>query len=214
MKYYNFGFVERMKVEKTRGVKRTLEYVLGFLENERKERGRGRVVGSISKMNGEKKSGPLEGSGGRRLDKLMRHLDEFGLRRSKGQRGLHAAMVGTMLAKIFEGESDAGMKAAMAKHGIKSSNQQLMCITPRRFGKTTAVAMFCAALAVSVPGVVISIFSTARRASSLLLQQIKGLLQRLPGAASKIVSSNVETIMLRDGIHNSKISSYPGQAKT
>lgn len=150
MKYYNFGFVERMKVEKTRGVKRTLEYVLGFLENERKERGRGRVVGSISKMNGEKKSGPLEGSGGRRLDKLMRHLDEFGLRRSKGQRGLHAAMVGTMLAKIFEGESDAGMKAAMAKHGIKSSNQQLMCITPRRFGKTTAVAMFCAALTCGV----------------------------------------------------------------
>ena len=95
-----------MEVEKRRGVKRTLEYVLGFLDKERKERGRGRVVGSISKMNGEKKSGPLEGSGGRRLDKLMRHLDEFGLRRSKGQRGLHAAMVGTIMAKIFEGESE------------------------------------------------------------------------------------------------------------
>lgn len=197
-----------------RGIKRGMEYVLNFLDREIIEKGKGRVMGSISKLDEETKSGTVKGSAGRRLDRLMRHLDEFGLRRSKGQRGLHAAMVGTMLAKIFEGESDAAMKAAMAKHGIKSSNQQLMCITPRRFGKTTAVAMFCAALSVSVPGVVISIFSTARRASSLLLQQIKSLLQRLPGAASKIVSSNVETIMLRDGIHNSKISSYPGQAKT
>ncbi len=203
-----------MKVAERRGIKRRMEYVLDFLDRERIEKGRGRVVGSISNMEAEAKSGAVMGSAARRLDKLMRHLDEFGLRRSKGQRGLHTAMVGKMLAKVFEGESDAAMKAAMAKHGIKSSNQQLMCITPRRFGKTTAVAMFCAALAVSVPGVVISIFSTARRASSLLLQQIKGLLQRLPGAASKIVSSNVETIMLRDGIHNSKISSYPGQAKT
>ena len=197
-----------------RGIKRGMEYVLNFLDREIIEKGKGRVMGSISKMDEETKCGTVTGSAARRLDRLMRHLDEFGLTRSKGQRGLHAAMVGTMLAKIFEGESDAAMKAAMAKHGIKSSNQQLMCITPRRFGKTTAVAMFCAALSVSVPGVVISIFSTARRASSLLLQQIKSLLQRLPGAASKIVSSNVETIMLRDGIHNSKISSYPGQAKT
>ena len=38
-----------------------------------------------------------------------------------------------------------------------------MAITPRRFGKTTAVAMFCAAFALAVPGSVTAIFSTGRR---------------------------------------------------
>ena len=103
-----------MKELEKRGIKRGMEYVLNFLDREIIEKGRGRVMGSISKMDEETKCGTVTGSAARRLDRLMRHLDEFGLTRSKGQRGLHAAMVGTMLAKIFEGESDAAMKAAMA----------------------------------------------------------------------------------------------------
>ena len=195
-----------MALHDQRGVKRTLDHAIDFLERaQRKAVDRGGLNAASAVGKGRAKS---------RLDRLMRSLDGFGLVRSKGQRGLHTAMVGVMMTKIFEGESDAEMRTAMEKHKIDSNNQQLMCITPRRFGKTTAVAMFCAALAITVPGVVISIFSTARRASSLLLQQIKGFPQQIPGAAAKIASSNVETIVVRDGMSYSKISSYPGQAKT
>lgn len=91
---------------------------------------------------------------------------------------------------------------------------QFMAITPRRFGKTTAVAMFVAAFALAVPGTTTAIFSTGRRASNLLLQQVKGMLLCIPGADAKIVSSNVETIHLADGGNLSKISSFPGMART
>jgi hypothetical protein len=193
-----------MQTNKQLSVAGTLSYVTKFIEEAEVARARARAGRSAS----------VVGGATRRLDKLMHYLDNMGLQRSVGQRGLHVAMAGTMITRIFDGESDADMEMAMAKHDISSSRQQLMCITPRRFGKTTAVAMFCAALAVSVPGVVVSIFSTARRASSLLLQQIKSFIHAIPGASSKIVSSNVETIVLRDGSFRSKVSSYPGQAKT
>lgn len=74
--------------------------------------------------------------------------------------------------------------------------------------------MFVAAFALAVPGSVTAIFSTGRRASNLLLQQIKSMILCIPGAEAKIASSNVETIHLRDGAHLSKISSFPGMART
>ena len=107
------------------------------------------------------------------LAHLMSLLDSFEYKRSEVQKQLHRGMVGAILQKIFEFDSDAAMKMGMNRHRIDSSRQQFMAITPRRFGKTTAVSMFVAAFAVSVAGSVTAIFSTGRRASNLLLQQIK-----------------------------------------
>ena len=84
----------------------------------------------------------------------------------------------------------------------------------RRFGKTTAVSMFVAAFALCVPGSVTAIFSTGRRASNLLLQQIKAMVSCIPGAEKQIVSSNVETLVIQSGEKLSKISSFPGKART
>ena len=82
-------------------------------------------------------------------------------------------MTGAILQRIFHMESDAEVKVAMMHHKIKSDKQQFMAITPRRFGKTTAVAMSAAALALAVPGITVTIVSTGRRASNPLLQQVK-----------------------------------------
>jgi hypothetical protein len=152
--------------------------------------------------------------GASQLTEMFRLLDSFGMQRSKVQKQLHLGMTGAVLQRIFHVESDAEMRMAMTAHHIKSIKQQFMAITPRRFGKTTAVAMFVAALALAVPGITVAIFSTGRRASSLLLKQVKSLLLCIPGAESKLVSSNVETLHLSDGGLMSKISSYPGQART
>lgn len=149
------------------------------------------------------------------LGRLMELLDGFGMQRSRIQKQLHRGMAGSVVQRIFCNDSDANMRLGMFQHGIESSKQQFMAITPRRFGKTTAVAMFVAAFALAVPGSVTAIFSTGRRASSLLLQQIKAMITVIPGAASSIASSNVETITLNcghDGI--SKIPSFPGKART
>jgi hypothetical protein len=116
---------------------------------------------------------------------LCRLLDAFGLQRSRVQKQLHQGMIGSVVQRIFDGQSDAEMKLAMTRHKIGSCRQQFMAITPRRFGKTTAVAMFVSAFALAVPG-----------------------------TEAKIVSSNVETIVLQDGALQSKISSFPGKART
>ena len=75
--------------------------------------------------------------------------------------------------------------------------------------------MFVAAFALAVPGTVTAIFSTGRRASNLLLQQIKGMITVIPGAEAQIIASNVETISINGGGGLiSKISSFPGKART
>jgi hypothetical protein len=149
------------------------------------------------------------------LGELMRMLDSFGMQRSRIQKQLHRGMAGSIMQRMFCNDSDANMRLGMFQHGIESSKQQFMAITPRRFGKTTAVAMFVAAFALAVSGSVTAIFSTGRRASNLLLQQIKAMILAIPSAGTRIACSNVETITLDcgGGIF-SKISSFPGKART
>ena len=149
------------------------------------------------------------------LNEMMRLLDSFGMQRSRIQKQLHCGMTGSVLQRMFCSDSDANMRLGMFQHGISSSKQQFMAITPRRFGKTTAVAMFVAAFALAVSGSVTAIFSTSRRASNLLLQQIKAIIVAIPDAASRIACSNVETITIDCGGGTfSKISSFPGKART
>ena len=156
-----------------------------------------------------------ENSGSAQLTEMLRLLDCFGLKRSRVQKQLHLGMAGAVLQRIFCSDSDANMRVAMLQHNITSCRQQFMSITPRRFGKTTAVAMFVAAFALAIPGTTTAIFSTGRRASNLLLQQIKNMMTAIPGAADKIVASNVETITLDAGSNMfSKVSSFPGKART
>ena len=60
-----------------------------------------------------------------------------------------------------------------------------------------------------------AIFSTGRRASSKLLEQVLSLIMNLPGAEDRIMKSNQEMIWIRHSDNRvSKISSYPSCAKT
>ena len=102
----------------------------------------------------------------------------------------------------------------MQANGWDDLRQQVLCMTPRRFGKTTAVSMYVAAVAWHVPSEQ-AIFSTGRRASSKLLEQVLGLLRKLPGADDRIVKANQEMIWIsHPGGKLAKISSYPSCAKT
>ena len=77
-----------------------------------------------------------------------------------------------------------------------------------------AVSMYVAAMAWHVPSEQ-AIFSTGRRASSKLLEQVLSMLNKLPGAEERIVKSNQEMIWVsHPGGKIAKISSYPSCAKT
>jgi hypothetical protein len=59
--------------------------------------------------------------------------------------------------------------------------QQILCQTPRRFGKTTAVSMFCAAYEMTVPKSEQCIFSTGKRASDKLVENVANFIKMIPG---------------------------------
>ncbi len=78
----------------------------------------------------------------------------------------------------------------MKEFGIESSCQFFAALAPRRFGKSAAVAMFVAAYIVAVVGSNTAIFSTGKRASCWLLNDIKGYLESIPFANFVIERSN------------------------
>jgi len=144
---------------------------------------------------------------------MMRLLASFkvdGKPRNVNQVNLHIGMSGTVLQGMFRDSPEAEMKTAMKMHGLPSCNQLYAAIAPRRFGKSKAVSMFVAAFAVACPGTTTSIFSTGKRASELLLDGIKEYIEGVPNGGFSIVKSNTETLVLQDGRHRTKISSYPG----
>ena len=135
---------------------------------------------------------------------------------------------------------DVDLARVMKQNQWKSLKQQCLCMTPRRFGKTMSVGMFCSAYLYSVENCEIAIFSTGRRgkyiyvmftnhgtraritltyskASQKLLELINSLICKLPGGKERIIKYNQEVLNMTnfDGSYGqSKLSSYPSNAKT
>ena len=62
-------------------------------------------------------------------------------------------------------------------HGWDHLHQEVLVSTPRRFGKTISISMFSAALIYSCPDIKLSIYSTCKRISQMLLQNIQMFLR-------------------------------------
>lgn len=108
---------------------------------------------------------------------LEARLESFGYRRSLQQREFHDAFIRACLPHIYGLDYfDRHKRRILKRHGLKRMRSEVLCLTPRRFGKTTAVAMFAAAALLEIPDIVLAIFSTGSRASGGLMQQIVGLL--------------------------------------
>lgn len=148
---------------------------------------------------------------------LIRHTLEsgFDLQRSNTQKKFHESFLNACCRFLYSDDTNApDFTDIMEANGWDDLRQQVLCMTPRRFGKTTAVSMYVAAIAWHVPSEQ-AIFSTGRRASSKLLEQVLGLLRKLPGADDRIVKANQEMIWIsHPGGRLAKISSYPSCAKT
>lgn len=157
-----------------------------------------------------------------RLDvffKFMQRVDEKYMRRSLGQRDFHRNFLVACLPHVV-GES------AWSKHrhyylslfDEDSYKAEVLVTTPRRFGKTTAVAMFVAALMCCCPRMWVSIFSTGKRASKSLLVQIKEVISSVPTMEKRVISSNVEELWVQPvntttKKDQSRCYSYPSSVK-
>jgi hypothetical protein len=106
--------------------------------------------------------------GDRRFLKVMETLDMLHQERTELQKMWHYHMLCACLPHIYRKDWPGACRRVLKSLGVKEMKAEVMIMTPRRFGKTTAVAMLVAALLLSVPGIKISVISTGQRASGKL----------------------------------------------
>ena len=157
-----------------------------------------------------------ERHGDRRLAAIRNTLSRFEFKRSKMQRQFHESFLRAVAQHLYRDDHDVDFDDICKRNKWPDMKQQVLCLTPRRFGKTTAVAMFVAAFAWCVPRSVQSIFSTGRRASYKLLQLVRELLIEL-GEEDRVSNIKGKEDLYVTGTSPGdlrKISSYPGNPKT
>lgn len=156
--------------------------------------------------------------GDERLRIIRRSLDGFeGFPRSDAQRRFHVEFTNSLLPHIYGADFEKHRERLLRENGMARVQFETLVCTPRRFGKTTAVSMFCAVLLAVCPDMWISVFSTGQRASSSLLEQTAKFFRMLGadgvcrGSDDNIIKKNQEELWTR-GAHPAdvrKMFSYP-----
>lgn len=93
--------------------------------------------------------------------------------RSKEQRTFHVNFVNACLPHFYGADWSRHRSRVMQARGLAELDQLVVVSTPRRFGKTTAIAMLNAALLLFVPFMHVSVFSPGQRVSTELLRLSK-----------------------------------------
>jgi hypothetical protein len=153
-------------------------------------------------------------------DKYLRDvretLDSLGFVRTKAQVRFHEEFIKASIPHIYPGmEFEDHKEEILASNGMETLLTECLVCTPRRFGKTTACAMYCAALALCTPEAWISIFSTGQRASTMLLELTSKMIMNAPDGKSRILKKNTEQLYIRgDGPGDvRRIYSYPSSVQ-
>jgi len=108
-----------------------------------------------------------------RLVNIRHYLDHVkGYDRSEMQKQFHESFLQAVALHLYKDDPEVDMDKIMSMNEWPNLKQQVLCLTPRRFGKTTAVAMFVAAYFLSVEKAQLCIFSTGKRASDGMLDKI------------------------------------------
>lgn len=155
-------------------------------------------------------------TGRERLSMLRTALDSFGVDRSDMQKLFHEDMIGACARLIFKDDLESELDDLLLELGVEELHSEFMAITPRRFGKTYAVAMFVVGMMFAVEGLEQAIFSTGRRASQKLLELIYRFLCKIPNMRESIIKHNVETIWIRGPNGDQdvrKVFSYPSNVR-
>lgn len=134
------------------------------------------------------------------LEALERALDSFeGFPRSDTQKDFHKAMVNASLPHIYgDAEWESVRERVLHQRGLDTVLYEMLICSPRRFGKTTSVSMYCAAMLVHCPDTWISVFSTGQRASTLLLDQCAKFTKLLlVNSLDRVAKHNQENLFIK-----------------
>jgi hypothetical protein len=175
---------------------------------------------SVAERAAAKKNTTRAVAGGDEVLKRIQHcyetIDRTPYKRSVQQTRFTQAFVQASLRVIYRYDFHTNAARLLKRFKLKELRQEVLIASPRRSGKTTAVSMFGAVAAFSMPGVEISIFSTGRRASKKLLGGIIKFLGMLPGGVQMINKNSEETVTLVNPLDSSDvrtINSYPSKVR-
>lgn len=164
---------------------------------------------------GEVSAAAREPKGVQRIRSIRRTLNAMGLQRSEVQKQFHEAFIQCCAQHLFC-DDQVDMGKIMSTYNWKHIKQSCLTLTPRRFGKTTSVAMYVGAYALCVPNSETCVFSTGKRASTKMLELIASLVIAAPGGAERIIKQNAEQLWVAGNgpADVRKISSYPSAVST
>ena len=147
----------------------------------------------------------------RSLHTLLQRIDNNGFERSDHQLKFHNAFEQACARIIYKEEFPVHRSAICKLNGWDTPNGEVLISTPRRFGKTFAVAQFCACLALASKQEIV-IFSPGRRASRSILVRIQEFVQTV-GLAANVLEFNQEQLKLQtvDGGYTSSVRSFPSK---
>lgn len=157
-------------------------------------------------------SGKRKNAGYRRMQKIKHMLNNMLYKgkkviRSPSQITFHNGMLQACLPKIFADDWAESAVRVLEELGQETIKYEVMIQSPRRFGKTWSIAMFCTALLLCCPGIKLAIFSTGKRASSTLLETILEFMEGIPDAKERVCKQTEEQLYvalvpLPDGVSN------------
>jgi hypothetical protein len=159
-----------------------------------------------------------------RLREALNALDRCGWKRSYHQRQFHEDYLRACARVFFKTETPGSFERAHKRileiNGWDSLQQEVLISTPRRFGKTISISLFCAALMFACPACECSIYSTCKRISQKLLRNVCKFLDliysEMKVAPYRVVRKNQEELQITgpEGPSDLRvISSYPSKVR-
>ena len=160
-----------------------------------------------------------------RLREALNALDRCGWKRSFHQRQFHEDYLRACARVFFKTEPPGSFERAHKRileiNGWDSLQQEVLISTPRRFGKTISISLFCAALMFACPSCEFSIYSTCKRISQKLLRNVCKFLDliyvEMKVAPYRVIRANQEELQVTgpEGPADTRvISSYPSKVTT
>jgi len=152
----------------------------------------------------------------REMQRSLEKLDNCGWLRTEHQVMFHRVFINACLRKFMGNDFFQYANELRAEFDLNDTRNFTLLLTPRRFGKTTSVAMFAATALYSQKNVIIAIYSTGKRASGKLLEMIVQMyLQLCGGDTGSINVHNSENFAVTSPFNGTVnvVNSYPESAK-
>ena len=127
----------------------------------------------------------------------LNRLDDLGYNRSKHQIEFHSAFLAAMAPQIFAGDLHKYLEDLLEALGLKQLCKDVAVCCPRRFGKTTSVALYISAISYTQGDMDMVTYSIAMRTSRMLAARVYQMILALANGANVFRINNQEILEVK-----------------